>query len=187
MGRPKLLLPWGTTTVLGHLIKLWSLPSVNQLAIVHAPTDRGIETEFNRLGFPVQNRVANPDPSRGMFSSIQCAARWHGWNENLTHCTIILGDQPHLRPATLAALADLAAQHPDKICQPSHRGQPRHPVLLPWKVFADLKSSSAATLKDFLQSQSANVKLLELGDPGLDLDLDTMADYEKALQVAATE
>ena len=186
MGRPKMLLPWRDTTILGHLIRLWTKLPASQVAVVHAAADTLLETELNRLEFPVQNRIANPAAKRGMFSSIQCAANWPGWNIRLTHWAIILGDQPHLRPETLSALANLAAKHPKNICQPGRHGRPRHPILLPREVFKALENSTAATLKEFLQPFAAKVKLVEADDPGLDLDLDHPADYEKALKLAAS-
>ena len=184
MGRPKLLLPWGETTVLGHLIARWTRLPAEQIAVVCASTDAAVAAELDRLRFPVANRIVNPDPNRGMFSSIQCAAHWPGWNAALTHWAVILGDQPHLQPATLAALADFTFRHPGKICQPVRRGHARHPVILPAEAFAALKDSNDETLKQFLQRKSASVQWVELDDPGLDLDLDHPADYEEALRLA---
>jgi molybdenum cofactor cytidylyltransferase len=184
MGRPKMLLPWGATTVLGHLITTWSCLPAEQVAVVCAPTDAALAAELDRLHFPVASRIVNPYPSRGMFSSIQCAAHWSGWSTALTHWAIILGDQPHLRPTTLATLADVATRHPGKICQPVLGGHARHPVILAADAFAALKDSNDETLKQFLQRSSADVQLVELDDPGLDLDLDHPADYEKARRLA---
>lgn len=185
MGRPKMLLPWGETTVLGHLIALWSHLPAEQIAVVCAPTDAALAAELDRLRFPAVNCIVNPDPSRGMFSSIQCAARWSGWGAALTHWAIILGDQPHLQPATLADLIDFTSRNPGKICQPVRRGHARHPVILPAEAFATLKDSNDETLKQFLQRKSATVQLVELDDPGLDLDLDHPADYERAMRLAS--
>ena len=95
MGKPKLLLPWGRTSVLGHLIKQWKALGAKQIAVVCAPDDGAMRVELDRLGFPVQDRIINPAPDRGMFSSIQCAAQWSGWQAALTHWAIVLGDQPH--------------------------------------------------------------------------------------------
>src|SRR6266571_6187375 len=99
MGQPKLLLPWGKTSVLGHLIAQWQ--QEHQIVVVHAAGDQAIGAALDRLSFPEANRIMNPQPERGMLSSIQCAAAWAGWNRGLTHWAIVLGDQPHLRRETL--------------------------------------------------------------------------------------
>ncbi|PYJ61190.1 MAG: hypothetical protein DME24_07125 [Verrucomicrobia bacterium] len=184
MGKPKLLLPWGKTSVLGHLVTQWQAAGARQIAVVHAVGDQTTSGELDRLGFPACNRITNLKPERGMFSSIQCAASWGDWNPALTHWVIVLGDQPHLRLETLRTLLGLAAAHPEKICQPGWRGRPRHPVVLPKAIFEQLKDSREETLKQFLQNNASAVALREMDDPGLDFDMDTPADYEKALQLS---
>ena len=52
MGQPKLLLPWGGTSVLGHLIEQWRALGAKQIAVVCAPGDEAIQAELDRLGFP---------------------------------------------------------------------------------------------------------------------------------------
>src|SRR5829696_1203279 len=79
MGRPKLLLPWGETTVLGHLIAQWQQAGAQQITVVCASGDEGIHKELDRIGFARERRIINPDASRGMFSSVQTAAHWRGW------------------------------------------------------------------------------------------------------------
>ena len=116
-----------------------------------------------------------------MFSSIRCAAGWSGWQASLSHIVITLGDQPHLRPATLAALLAFSAQRRDKICQPSSAGWAKHPVVLPRHIFEALPGGNHETLAHFLRANHSDVELLEIDDPGLNLDLDTPADYEDAL------
>ncbi len=182
MGRPKMLLPWKQTTVLGHLIGLWTRLPVMQIAVICAADDAAINVELDRLKFPLENRIVNPSPTGGMFSSVQCAARWPGWQTSLTHWAIALGDQPHLKSETLQALIDFAAQQPGRICQPSWRGHARHPVLLPGAAFQRLAGSKAETLKEFLQSMADELALIGINDPGLELDLDVPADYEIAFQ-----
>jgi len=183
MGKPKLLLPWGTTSILGHLIRQWEAARAKQIAVVCAVGDDGILAELDWLGFPPANRVYNPEPERGMFSSIRCAVEWNGWHPEITHLAIVLGDQPHLRNATLRVLVDFVAAHPDTVCQPSRQGRRRHPVLMPRGVSGRLRASPAGNLKEFLQNEM--VATCELEDPGLDLDIDRPEDYEKALQLRA--
>jgi molybdenum cofactor cytidylyltransferase len=183
MGRPKLLLPWAGTTVLGQLVQIWSRVPATQVAILHAQGDMGIAAELDRLGFPAENRIINPNPERGMFSSIQCASQWQGWKASLTHWAVSLGDQPQLKLETLFALADFASQHPGKICQPRYEGHARHPVVLPKAAFAALADSRAKTLKKFLELRQSESAFVEMDDRGLDLDIDYVADYEAALKM----
>lgn len=183
MGRPKLLLRWGETTVIAHLIAQWSHVGARQIAIVHQAGNQPILTELERLQFPTANRITNPDPDRGMFSSIQCAATWAGWQPNLNHFSIVLGDQPHVGGATLEALLQFSRQYPNQVCQPSHRGRARHPVVLPANHFKDLARATERNLKDFLSARTGEVRLLELEDPALDLDIDRPEDYENAVRL----
>jgi molybdenum cofactor cytidylyltransferase len=184
MGKPKLLLPWGETSVLGHLIDQWHALRASQIAVVCAAGNQPIQAELDRLGLPTQDRIVNPAPEHGMFSSVRCAAQWPGWQEGLTHWAIVLGDQPHLQRQTLRRVLDFSATHPARVCQPARRGRGRHPVLLPKAVFRRIAGSTAATLKEFLAAKPRQVALCELDDPGLDLDIDRPADYEKAVRLA---
>lgn len=182
MGRPKLLLPWGQTTVVGHLLAQWRELGAAQLAVVHAADDPALPAELKRLG-SAAGLIPNPAPERGMFSSLQCAAAWPGWRPGLTHWVIALGDQPHLRLDTLRALLALCAAQPDRVCQPACQGHPAHPVALPAEIFRALARSTAHTFKDFLAGWPAPA-LCDADDPGLALDLDRPEDYERARRLA---
>lgn len=179
MGRPKLLLPWGQTSVIGHLLKTWTQLSATQIAAVCAGDANSLSAELDRVGFPTSNRIVNPAPENGMFSSIQCAANWHGWNPELKHWLITLGDQPYLKAVTLQTLLEFGAHHPDKICQPMRGERRKHPVLFPRCFFHELKNTSARDLKIFLVDHAAHLSGFESDDAGLDLDMDTPEDYER--------
>jgi hypothetical protein len=179
MGRPKLLLPWRGTTVIGHLLCQWQELGAGQVAVVLRPDDSSLAAELNRLNFPEQNRIENPRPERGMFSSIVCAANWPGWRTEISQWSVVLGDQPHLQSETLRQLLAFAAQNPHSICQPSLGGQQKHPVILPRQAFDELKNSRADTLKDFLKLTAGPRVQCPVNDSGLSLDLDTPEDYNR--------
>jgi molybdenum cofactor cytidylyltransferase len=183
MGKPKMLLPWGDTSILGHLIEQWRRLDADQVMVVCAASDRALQDELARLVGRSKSWICNPAPQRGMFSSIQCAARWAGWNVNLTHWIIALGDQPHLREETLRSLIQFGAGHPSKICQPSYQGHPRHPVLLPKAHFLRLRKTRASSLKEYLQANHRDVDYVQIDDAGLGIDIDQPADYAKAIQI----
>ena len=180
MGRPKLLLPWRDTTVIGHLLKQWRELGAAQIGIVMRPQDAALAAELDRLGFPRADRIKNPQPERGMFSSILCAAGWPGWKDEIATWAIVLGDQPHLRPETLRQLLEFHFANADAVCQLEFDGHARHPVLLPRRAFKELKVSPAGTLKDFLKRTSVRSVRCSVDDPGLALDLDTPEDYQRA-------
>ena len=180
MGRPKLLLPWRDMTIIGHLISQWHELGAAQIAVVLRPDDSALAAELDRLNFPKSDRIENPRPERGMFSSIVCAARWSGWQSDIASWAIALGDQPHLRTETLRMLLDCWRQNLDAICQPVFGGHAAHPVILPRSAFEALKSSGAGTLKEFLKLAPCRSVQHVINDRGLTLDLDTPEDYKQA-------
>lgn len=181
MGRPKLLLPWGETTVLGHQIRIWQALGAGQIAVVCAAADDGMRAELDHLGFPAGNRILNPQPELGMFSSICCASQWPGWVTGLTNWAIMLGDQPHLRPETLQALLAFSAKQPTSVCQPRYTGRLRHPVILSKEAFLRLRDAGCSTLREFLLSLPEEPASCDIDDPGLHFDIDTPADYKRVL------
>jgi molybdenum cofactor cytidylyltransferase len=180
MGRPKLLLPWGDTTIIGHLLEQWRELGAAQIGIVLRPQDAPLAAELDRLNFPRTDRIENLQPERGMFSSIQCAANWPGWKTKIETWAIVLGDQPHLRLATLRQLLEFHSANAEAVCQLEFGGHARHPVLLPRLALQELKTSQAETLKDFLKQTSVRCVRCPVDDPGLALDLDTPEDYQQA-------
>jgi len=184
MGRPKLLLPWGDSSVIGHLTGRWRALGAGQIAVVCAAGDVAMQAELDRLEFPAADRIFNPTPSRGMFSSILCAVRWPGWRPEISHWVISLGDQPHVQACTLRALIAFGVAHPTRICQPARAGKPRHPVLLPAGAFRRLSRWTDGTLRGFLESEA--VALCEVDDAGLEIDLDEPSDYARALALGTS-
>ncbi len=79
MGRPKLLLPWDGTTVIGRLIAQWRELGVGQIAVVRRPDDTALAAELDQLGLPAADHIINPQPERGMFQFHRVrAAHWTG-------------------------------------------------------------------------------------------------------------
>src|SRR5436190_10800367 len=90
MGQSKLALPWGKTTILGHLLSQWEKLNATQIVVVHNG-DQKVLGVLDHLRFPANCRLQNAESDRGMFSSIQCATTWNGWRDELTHWAIALG------------------------------------------------------------------------------------------------
>lgn len=175
MGRPKMLLPWEGDTVIGHQIATWRSLNVAQIAVVHASDDLALVDELAR--HPAVDPIPNPDPNRGMMSSVMEAAKWEGWKRTLSHLVLSLGDQPHLTAQMLRELLLFARLHSRSICQPAFADEAHHPVILPRPVWAQLGDSLAPTFQHFLARHRHAFAWMLMNHVEQTRDLDTPEDY----------
>ncbi len=181
MGKPKLLLPWGDTSILGHLLRLYKNVNTSQVAIVCSHGDTNIISELNRLAWPEKSRIFNPQVTPEMFSSVLCGFHWDGWQPEVSHLAVALGDQPLIREKTIANLIAHARQHPKNICQPVFENRRRHPVIIPRHITEKASLDSHNNLREVLNYFKEDISVLPCDDPGLVIDIDTPNDYEAAL------
>src|SRR2546430_16245310 len=73
MGKPKLLLPWGKTSGLGHLIAQWQALNANQIAVVHAAGVQAIPAALDHREFLVANPLADLQADAGLVWPGHCA------------------------------------------------------------------------------------------------------------------
>jgi len=177
MGRPKLCLPWGRTTILGHNLAQWREAGAEKLLVVHGPGETPVTLELDRLGVPSAQRAATLAPERGMMGSVVTAARRALRDALLTHLVIALGDQPQLRAETLREILRACENAPGKIVRVVFQGKPGHPLALPANALAELSVTSSETLRDFLRLKEIPACDLTTRDSGVLLDVDTPADY----------
>jgi len=185
MGSPKLCLPWKDTSVLGHLLIQWRKAGADKILVIHPPDqEASVVRELDRLGVPASERTPTLAFERGMMGSVVTAADRAAQAPALTHLVIALGDQPHLRPETLRAFLQLCAESPGKLVRVVHAGKPGHPLALPTSLFADLSTTSCATLRDFLGQQEIPGADLTTSDSGVLIDMDTPQDYDQVSRSA---
>ena len=182
MGKPKLLLPWGDTSILGHLLGLYKNVNTSQVAVVCSHGDTKIISELNRLEWPEKCRIINPKVTPEMFSSVLCGFHWNGWQPDVSHLAVALGDQPLIREKTIADLIAHAMRNPKNICQPVYENRRRHPVIIPRHIAEKVTVESHSNLREVLNDYKKNISAFPCDDPGLVIDIDTPNDYEAALQ-----
>jgi CTP:molybdopterin cytidylyltransferase MocA len=180
MGQPKLCLPWGKTTILGHLLSQWREAGAEKLLVVHGPGETPVTRELDRLQIPASDRAATVAFERGMMGSVVTAAGRAAQDRSLTHLVIALGDQPQVRPETLSALLLACERSPGRLVRAVHEGKPGHPLALPAASLPELSTTPAETLRDFLRLKEMPVCDLTIEDSGVLLDVDTPADYARA-------
>ncbi|MGC8783147.1 MAG: nucleotidyltransferase family protein [Armatimonadota bacterium] len=124
MGRPKMLLPFGNSTVIETVIG-----NVTTSRVTHAVVVLGYGwTQIFRLieHLPAEV-IVNPRPERGMISSVQWALAQ--MNQSVDGMLVVLGDQPLIPAWVHDALITAFAYHPESIVVPTYGGKRGHPVL----------------------------------------------------------
>lgn len=130
---------------------------------------------------PRVTRVVNPDPSRGMFSSIQEGLAASGVIESPDHtgATILVlpGDMPFVKATTVAAVIARASRNPGKIVSPRYQGKHGHPVALPGGLRHEiLEAPPSNTLAMLIESHARERISIDVDDRGIVRDVDERGD-----------
>jgi molybdenum cofactor cytidylyltransferase len=177
MGRPKLHLPLGSSTVLASTVDA-ALRAGLRVIIVRRPDDPGVET------YAVPDRVLvaiNPEPERGMLSSLRAALALAEESRSAAgDFFFIPGDMPLVRTSTYELLLEVEHEGP---LIAAFRGRRGHPVFMPAGFRgAILGLPDDGKLRDLIDA--AGPRLVETGDEGTVTDIDLPEEYERALALA---
>ena len=125
--------------------------------------------------------VPNPAWEEGMMGSLQAGMK----RVASPFFFVLPADMPFVPVQAFRALAretevQAAAGLPERPVFPAFRGEPGHPVLIPSSLIPEaLCLPRAARFKGFLETRLP--VFVEVGDPGIRIDLDTRDEYEDAL------
>src|SRR5829696_1295957 len=110
MGQPKMLLPWGETTVLQQVIATYQRAGVEDIIVVTGGAHRQVEEIVNKSG---AHHNFNKEYSNGeMLSSIQCGLASMATQAQAT--LIGLGDQPQVREGTVRLICETFRPQPTR-------------------------------------------------------------------------
>jgi molybdenum cofactor cytidylyltransferase len=179
MGQPKLLLPWGKTTVLGKVVTTFASAGVNDLVVVTGGAREQIEETVTRLAGKYHVRaVYNPDFERGeMLSSIQVGLA--AMSSQIRAALIGLGDQPQVREETIREICLTFVNTQSPLVVPSFQNRRGHPWMAARPLWGSIQAlPSSTTPRDFLNKYTGQVEYIE-ADQSILQDLDTPADYAR--------
>jgi molybdenum cofactor cytidylyltransferase len=164
-GGKKLLTPIDGEPLLDHTIDALLEGGVAEVIVV---VGRDARAELER-------DVENPDPSRGMFSSIQeGVAQAHG-----DAILVMPGDMPFVSPESVRAVIAAYERKP-AIVSPRYRGKRGHPVALPASLRDEIRSAdSRATLHDVIHAHVDMRVDIDVDDRGVIRDVDRREDLER--------
>ena len=180
MGREKILLPFGDSTILETVLRTLGEAGVAPaaIAVVLRPDLAGAREIAGRLGATV---LVNPDPEGEMMSSIRIGLP--ALPDPLDAFFVWPADHPAVALDTVSRLA--AAADPDLAWIPRYRGRRGHPAL----VGAALRPDAAAVpdglgLRELWRLRQDAVRELDVDDPGVVANADTPEEYEAARRLA---
>jgi molybdenum cofactor cytidylyltransferase len=175
MGEPKMLLPWGKSTVLQTVISTIQASGVSDVLVVTGGARAQVES---LVGKSVQT-IFNEDYANGeMLRSIQVglAAKMREARAAL----ICLGDQPQVQERSVRRVRDAFLKNNSNIVVPSYQMRRGHPWLVARPLWDDLlKLKSPKTPRDFLKAHEKEIEYVIVDSPSSTEDLDTPDDYLK--------
>ena len=176
MGRPKMLLPWGNTTVLEKVIATFKSAGVEDILVLTG----GARGQVEGLVGESARCIFNPDHARGeMLSSVQVGLA--ELKSGVEATLIGLGDQPQVQESSVQLVVDEYHNSGASIVVPSFRMRRGHPWLVArthWEEVLNMRSSES--LRDFLNNHSEEINYVEVDNNSILQDLDTPEDYLKS-------
>jgi molybdenum cofactor cytidylyltransferase len=174
LGSPKQLLPYGDDTLLGHVVGVARECPFDQLVVAIGGSAGDVRAGVDLAGADV---VVNDDYGTGCSSSI--AAALGVVDLRCDVLVLMLGDQPGVTAATVAALVAGRADAPLAICRyEDGRG---HPIAFARETFAALADLHGDKgVWRLLDQRAADVAEVPVAGP-IPLDVDTPEDYAAVL------
>ncbi|MCZ2126919.1 MAG: nucleotidyltransferase family protein [Anaerolineales bacterium] len=169
MGRPKMLMRWGETTVLNHIVQTLRKAGIED---VIAATNSEIAPRLENCDVRV---VLNDEG--GMLQSAQIGLR--ALKPSARAALICLGDQPQMEESSARSVCEAYQKNQAKLVAPSYRLRRGHPWLVDKSLWAEILAMQNGTLRDFLNAHANEVEYVELDAPSVLQDLDTPNDYLK--------
>ena len=171
-GGVKLLADIGGEPLLNRTLRCLLDGGVQRVVVVAAP-----DSALAAVSLLADRRVTvvtNPDPARGMFSSIQTGlASWPG-----EPFVVLPADMPFVRRETVAAVLSETARR-DTAVVPVYRGRRGHPLGVPGRLRDGLLAADPrGSLKDALAAMEVTSIAIAVDDPGVLRDVDVQKDLE---------
>ncbi|HEX6900933.1 MAG TPA: nucleotidyltransferase family protein [Thermoanaerobaculia bacterium] len=175
MGRPKLLLPFGESTLVGSVVAALRGGGVQEIVLVIAPGDEDLRAWAREAGVRV---VVNPDPDRGMLSTIQEGVA--ALDRTDVPLLVTPADLPNLRAETVALLLQRMRETGAPLALPTHHGKRGHPLAIAPALIPEIGTLDPAIgLRQLRDRHEAELLEVEAGDAGVVEDVDTPEDYAR--------
>lgn len=179
MGQPKMLLPWGESTVLQTVVAAFRAAGVDEIVVVTG----ALHEPITALVGDTAQAVFNPEyASAEMLSSIQRGLRHLLSGKAEAEGVLIgLGDQPQVQARSVEAVCAAFRQSGARLVVPSYQKRRGHPWLAAYPLWESLLAlGPSQTPRDFLNTHADQIHYVDVNTPSILADLDTPEDYLKS-------
>lgn len=177
MGTPKALLKFRDETFLDRLFDVLARVCSPVIVVV------GTHSEQIRKGIASASEVLfaeNPDPERGMLSSLQCGLALVP--KDADAAMFLPVDHPHIALDTVELLAERFRRDRALVTVPVYAGEHGHPVCIARPLIDELLAlPPGAKASDVIHRHIARTVYIEVSDPAVVTDVDDPAAYAQLL------
>ena len=175
MGRPKPLLEVDGTTFLERAIKLLRTAGCTYVVAVVNGSDDWIARVADSSGAAV---VINDQPKSQQIDSLQLAIA--NLPDGYDAVVVLPVDFPRVKQETVNALLEEFSRAQPAVLNPAHNGKPGHPVIFSRDVVIELlRPDLPAGARSVVERHTRDAQTLDVDDPGVLIDIDTPADYQR--------
>ncbi len=178
MGQPKMVMPFGETTVIEQVIKETSRSRTDHIHVVTGAFPGMIKKKTE--AYPVSHSE-NKNYKSGMITSIQCGIQ--NMRKETTAVIILLGDQPMIRSTVMDELIAAYIESDKGIIQAVFNGERGHPVIIDKKYFSEIvELTDNKNLRDLVKAHPGDILEVNTDSPEVLRDIDTLEDYESEIK-----
>jgi molybdenum cofactor cytidylyltransferase len=179
MGRPKLVMPWGTTTVIGQVVTTFAHAGADEIVVVTGGAQVEVEAAVCGVTGAAVRTVFNPRFAEDdMLVSLQAGMGVLG--EEVQAMLVALGDQPQIEAAVIRLLLEAYHASHSPLIVPSYQMRRGHPWVVSHSLWPDLLSAPVGfTMRDFLNAHQQQITYIAVESSSILRDLDTPEDYER--------
>ncbi len=179
MGRPKLLLEFGGSTIVGSLVRTLRAAGVERIVLVTAPQGEELRHWARESGIEA---AINPTPDDGMLSTILAGLDAAGGEAALEKASTPLlvspADLPRIKEVTVRRLLRAFGDCETDLAVPTYEGKHGHPLIIAPRRVAEIPSLDPSVgLRQLLERYPPLE--VETDDDGVISDIDTPEDYER--------
>jgi molybdenum cofactor cytidylyltransferase len=177
MGTPKALLPFQNETFLDRLIRIFTMVCDPVIVVVgqHADQIRSGIARGGEVLFAV-----NPDPDRGMLSSLQCGLAMVPPDADAAMFLPV--DHPQMTLDTVQSIAQRFRDDRAPVTVPVYWGEHGHPVCIARPLINELLALPPdAKASDVIHRHVERTSYIDVPDPGVVTDVDDPAAYADLL------